>query len=222
MVGDEFEMGEDRIARMLLDALQEKLEDRPAGLCLEVEGAVDEPESPCTAPMQLCQLLENPVELERPGGLVECRQTELALVGAASRGLDIEVAMGDVDLGVMLIGQHQRIEFGLNAGDHFHQRPRSLEQLARQHGKAEVGRAGDHMVGHLHDRLFLHLVADFRAADHDPDLGCRLAQPCNQLGRSLDIPDIHPEADEPWFALKQALDHAVERRCNREFLDAGA
>ena len=114
------------------------------------------------------ELGEEGVERERPRGLVQRRQAELALERAAARGFDVEGAVGDVVVGdtasraclISAIG-------GCTPAWTFISGFGPLQDLAAQLGEGDVAPAGDQVVGQLHDLLFGGLVRHFRPAEHD-------------------------------------------------------
>ena len=222
MVGHQLEVREHRVVGRRLDPFQEKAQDRRAGVRLQVEGAVDESEVPGAPRVQGVERLQHPGQRERPGGLVERRQAELAFERTAARGFQVEMAFAQVAIAVLVIGQGDCVEVRAVAGDHLHQRSRSVEQLAGQSGESLLGCAGDDVIGQRADRLRPGLVAHLGPAQHDRHLGRDPAQHLDQPGGLLDVPDVDPEADHPRRLREQFLDHVLGPRADHEFHDRRA
>ena len=98
-------------------AFEEELQDRPAGVDVEIERAVHELELPHAAVEQPLQFAEQRGQRRLPHGDVERRQAELAGERAAARGLDIDDAVRDVVVVVEIVGQRQLGELGQLGGN---------------------------------------------------------------------------------------------------------
>jgi hypothetical protein len=66
------------------------------------------------------------------------------------------------------------------------------------------------VVGELNDGLVFGLVADFRAAEDDFDVGSDAFDGGDDFGGWLDVPDVNAEADDFWIPRKEYFGN-VER-----------
>ena len=81
------------------------------------------------------------------------------------------------------------------------------------------------MVGQTDDFLSFDLMADFRPAEDDPDIGSRRLERTHHRSRLDDIPDIHTETDDLDGARtgcstkrrKQFIDDFADRPRDGEF-----
>jgi hypothetical protein len=102
-VGDHLEVQEQAGAV----ALQEEFQNGLGNVEVQVEGAVDELELAEAAIQKRLHGGEEVVDRHVPHRHVERRQAELALERAAPRGLDVDDAVGEVVVGVEVVGQFQ-------------------------------------------------------------------------------------------------------------------
>ncbi len=87
------------------EAVEEEVQERLAGLEIEVEGAVDELEMPEALIEEVLELMKQGVEGEGADGGVEGGQAELAGIRAAAGSFDIDDAVLDVLGGVEVVGE---------------------------------------------------------------------------------------------------------------------
>lgn len=107
MVGDHLEMGE--IGGFLG---KEEIEDRVGEAHVEVEGTVDEFETPHPPLPQDFEFAQDGVEGKIAHLLVDRGETEFAFEGASTGGLDVDVAVGYVLVAVGTIGEDNAFEIG--------------------------------------------------------------------------------------------------------------
>ena len=197
--------------------VEEELEDRPAGVEVQVERAVHELE-PCDAPVeQAAHLAQERLERDVSDRHVERGQAELAPERAAPGRLDVDHAIGDVLVVVEGIRQHQPGRVGQLPRHDLHQRPRpaALARAAAEERFAEarerdVRLAGHDVVRQRDDLLAVRLVADLRPAQHDDDVRPQPLEVRDELQRLRRVPDVHPDADHPRPRRQDRLQH-VER-----------
>src|ERR1019366_596194 len=104
-----------------------------------------------------------------------------------------------------IIGQYQLGELRQAGGDDFGSRAFAREQLPTDFGECQVGFAANDVVGQLHDGLGLGLVADFRPAQDDGDVGSQAFEGRDDLGRGRDVPDVNAEPDDLRIPRQQRL-----------------
>ena len=129
--------------------------------------------------------------------------------------------MGDVFVGIEPIRQRELIQRGSLGGDDFFDRWIIGEQSPAELGEGEVSRAGDEDIGQLEKWLFLPLVADFGAAQHDDEIGPHPLEQCDDLGGFRDVPDIDAEADDARLFGQQRFGDVQRALRDDEFPDGG-
>ena len=108
MVGNQFEMHEQRIVRRR--SISSRKKSRIASEVSTFRLKVRSTNLNWRAPRRyrISSSARNGSQRERPGGLVQRRQAELALERTAARGLDVQVPLAHVLVGVIRVGQGQR------------------------------------------------------------------------------------------------------------------
>lgn len=189
-VGDHFEVEE----HAGLVAFEEEFEELEAEGDAEVEGAVDEFEFFDATVEEVLEGGEEAVEGEAVEVLVEGGEAEFAGEGAAAGGFDVDDAVGDVFVGVEVVGEGDEVGVGGRGGDEAFGGRGSGEEVAAKLGEGEVGFAGEDVVGGLADGLVVDFVADFGAAEDDEEVGAEAAEEEDGFGDEGDVPDVDAEA----------------------------
>ena len=135
------------------------------------------------------------IERHLPHGNIERRQTEFATERAAARRFDVDHAMRDVFIGVILVRQPQIGERRRLASMILSSGRRPASEPFAQSGKLEVGFAGHREIGEPHDLLLVVFVADFRPAEHDDQLRREPLEQPDEFRRRRDIPDVDAQAE---------------------------
>ena len=175
---------------------------------------------PRTAIVEGLQRCEKTFLLERPGGLVQRRQAELAFEGAAARGLDIDEAARDVLVRVFSVRQRDVGERRLQAGEHLLRRRPAGEDVGAEFRKGHVAPAGDHVIGQRTDALIRGFVADLGAADNHRHLRRDALEDGDHARGVLDVPDVDAETDDARGVGQQPLGDVGRAVAEHEFADA--
>lgn len=198
-VGDHFEVEEQAV----VPAIAEEAEDGSAGGEVEVEGAIDEFEMTGAALEESVHGGEEGFEGKGADGEVEGGQAKLAGEGASAGGLHVEDAMGEVVIGIELVGEGEFCEVGEGRGDDAWKgwgggggRGCGGEQGAAQVGEGQVGFAGEGMIGEGDNFLVFGFVADLRASEDDDEIGLEAFEEGDELEGGLDVPNIDAEAND--------------------------
>ncbi len=201
-VGDHLEVEEEVGAQ----PVEEELEDRAGGGCVQVEGAVYELESEQPAIEQLLELVEEGREREPAHRRVEGGEAELAGKRAAAGGFDVHDPVCDVGLGVERVGQGEGGEVGCGGGDDFPRRRHVAEEVQAEVGECKVSFPGDDVVGQIHDFLSEGFMADFGAAEDDEGLGADAFEEGDHVARGAGVPDVDAEANDAGVVAEDGFD----------------
>jgi len=142
VVGDHLEM--DKVGRLLR---QEKVQDGIGELHIEIEGAVDELEVARPALPELFKLSQKGVELEVADLLVDGREAELAQERAAAGGFDVDVAVGDIAVTVVVVWEADLFEVGHDRGNELLFRGTAVKDLTAEPVEGDIAFALDDIVG---------------------------------------------------------------------------
>jgi hypothetical protein len=212
-VGDHFEVEEEAV----VPAIAEEAEDGTAGGEVEVEGAIDELEMPGAALEESVHGGEERFQGKGTDGEVEGGQAELAGEGATTGGFHVEDAMGEVVIGIELVGEGELGEVGEGGGDDAGKGGgkgriggrgvgRRGKQGSAQMGEGQVSFAGEGMIGEGDDLLLIGFVADLGAAEDDDEVGLEAFEEGHDLLGLADVPDIDAEADDAGLLGEDGFD----------------
>ncbi|NBO56751.1 MAG: hypothetical protein EBU84_19650 [Actinobacteria bacterium] len=122
-------MGETRIVGSRVITVEKELQDGETRIDAQVEGPVDEPEPSGSPKVETIERLQQGRAFEGHCGAIQRREAELAFVGAAPRGFDIQVAVCDVLVAVELVGQLELSGFQAPPGDQMIEWPVAMSGL---------------------------------------------------------------------------------------------
>ena len=213
-IGDHLKVDEEVDAAAYL--VEEELEDRRAAGEVEVEGPVDELEAPRAAGDEPLEGFDEPRQGEGADLLVERGEAELAAVGAAAGGLDVEHPLAEIVVAVELVGQGERLEIGETTVDDPLERAPPGEEARTELREGALALAADDVVDVGEPGLVVDLVADLRTADDDGQRGRQAAEELDDLPAELDVPDVDAEADDPRLVGEDGLDDVDRPELDRE------
>jgi len=121
---------------------------------------------------------------------------------------------------VKRVGELQLCGIGQFGGNDFLRRQLPCKQAVAYLGEFQVGLAEDHHVGKRADFLFLRLVADLRAAEHNRNRGGDAFEHPHHFQGLPRIPNIHPQADNRGSLRQQLLDDVQRPLVDVELRDA--
>ena len=131
------------------ESIEEEGEDFDGAGDVEVEGAVAEFELAGAAREEAVEGGEEGGEGEEADGGVVGGDAVVAAHGAAARGFDVEQAVGEVGVGVFVVGELDRRKIGrrVTANGRGWTQMGRREEIAAEGGEGEVAFAGDSKVG---------------------------------------------------------------------------
>lgn len=216
-VGDHFEVVEPAVAM----AAEEEFEDGACDVDVQVEGAIDEFEVARAAVQEALEGGQERFQREGADGDVEGGQAEFAGERAAAGGFDVEDAVGEVLVGVFVVGEVELVEGGQRGLEDAAGRVLALEEAAGQLGEGQVGFAADDVVGDLGDGLGFGFVTDLGSAQDDLELGSEAFEEADDLGGGRGVPDVDAEADDAGLVLEDGLDDVHGSSVEVEFEQDG-
>jgi len=114
---------------------------------------------------------------------------------AAARGFDVDAAVGDVIIGVFIVGQGDRFEINRCGFDDF-RTGFPVEQVAAEFCNDLFAFATNQMVGQLNDKRIVVFIADFRPADDNFNFRANLLKNKSGFVGDGQVPDVDAEQDD--------------------------
>ena len=196
MIRDQLEVQK----QIAIHAREKKFQNPFTHRHLEVERAINKAKIARAAVVEFFDFGHERIQLERPRGFVQRRQTKFAFERAAARGLDIDKALGDVFVGVVRVRQRQLRQGRLFSRDHFVSstifRDLAAHDVSRQLRKSHIAPTGNHMIRQRANALLAGFVTDFRPAEHHGDVRRNLFEQRHHPRTFVYVPDIHADADD--------------------------
>lgn len=203
-------------------AIEKELENGGAGGEIEVEGAINKFELAGAAVEKFLQSLDQGGKRELADGNVERGEAEFAGERATARGFDIKDAMGEVFVGVEIIGKGELVGKRQGGGDDLFAGRTLIENLAADRGELKVGFARDDEIGMADDFLAIGFIADFGAAKNEGDVGPEAFEGGGDLDSLGGVPDVNAESDDAGILGENGFDHIEGTLLKIEFEDGGA
>ncbi len=146
-----------------------------------VEGSINEFENPSAALDEFSKHWKQCFWREKADAVFESGEAVFTREGASARAFDVEAAVGEVGIGVFIVGQGDFFQIGGRRVDHLRQAGRLRYGIAGvppafQESSAKLFNdvfafAADEVVGIFKQGEFFGVVAHLGAADHDFEVG---------------------------------------------------
>ena len=193
-VGEHFEVEEK--AGEGGDAVEEKREDFDGAGDVEVEGAVAELELAGAAGEEAVECGEERGEGEEADGRIDGGDAIVAAHGAAAGRFDVEGAVGEVGVGIFVVGELDEGKVGERRGNgpgevRARAGRRREKDVAAEGGEGEVPFAEEEEVG-----VGRGGAGDFGAAEDDEQIGEARAEQGEKSGDEGGVPDVDAEAED--------------------------
>ncbi|GIX50325.1 MAG: hypothetical protein KatS3mg132_519 [Limisphaera sp.] len=184
--------------------MEQELQNGAGNAEVQVEGAVDELEMAGAAVHEPLQCRQEGLKREGPDRDVEGRKAEFTGERAAAGRLDVKDAVGQVLVGVFLVGEGDLVKGGQGRGQDV-RGALAVEQVTGEPWERQVGLATDDVVGPLRKGLLFGFVAHLGSAKDDLDGGPEGFKELHNLGGQGGVPDVDADADDAGPVFEDGL-----------------